>query len=84
MKHDENIHSLYNELQTLELKNPKQLEKLDTIKQLIDLRLSLMKTNIAAFQQAGEQSTPEVEFNRRRGQAILDSISYTYPAFYCK
>ena len=33
-----------------------------------------MKNNITAFQQAGEQSTPEVEFNRRRGQAILDSI----------
>jgi len=33
-----------------------------------------MKNNLTAFQQAGEQSTPEVEFNRRRGQAILDSI----------
>ena len=70
----ENISSIYNELKTLEAKNPKQLAKLDTIKQLIDLRLSLMKKNIAAFQQAGEQSTPEVELNRRRGQAILDSI----------
>jgi len=37
-----------------------------------------MKNNVAAFQQAGEQSTPEVELNRRRGQAILDSIrTYT-------
>ena len=71
----ENITFIYNELKTLESKNPKQLAKLDTIKQLIDLRLSLMKKNIAAFQQPGEQSTPEVEFNRRRGQAILDSIS---------
>jgi signal transduction histidine kinase len=70
-----NTTSVYNELKTLETKNPKQLAKLDTIKQLIDLRLSLMKNNIAAFQEAGEQSTPEIEFNRRRGQAILDSIS---------
>src|SRR5688572_16852568 len=71
----EKTNSLYNDLRTLESKNSKQLEKLDTIKGLIDLRLSLMKTNIAAFQQAGEQSTPEVEFNRRRGQAILDSLA---------
>jgi signal transduction histidine kinase len=70
----ENVSSIYNELKILEVKNPKQLARLDTIKQLIDLRLSLMKNNLAAFQQAGEQSTPEVEFNRRRGQAILDSI----------
>ena len=70
----ENISSLYSELKTLEARNPKQLARLDTIKQLIDLRLSLMKKNLTAFQQAGEQSTPEVELNRRRGQAILDSI----------
>src|SRR6188768_714117 len=70
----ENVSSIYNELKTLEAKNPKQLTKLDTIKQLIDHRLSLMKSNLTAFQQAGEQSTPEVELNRRRGQAILDSI----------
>jgi signal transduction histidine kinase len=70
----ENVFPIYNELKTLEAKNPKQLARLDTIKQLIDLRLSLMKNNLAVFQQAGEQSTPEVEFNRRRGQAILDSI----------
>jgi len=70
----ENVASIYNELTTLEAKNPKQLTKLDTIKRLIDLRLSLMKSNITAFQQAGEQSTPEVDLNRRRGQAILDSI----------
>lgn len=71
----EHIPSLYDELRTLELKNSTQLKKLDTIKELADRRLSLMKKNIAAFQQAGEQSTPEVELNRRRGQAILDSIS---------
>ena len=70
----ENINTAYNELKTLEAKNKNQLAKLDTIKQLIDRRLSLMKDNIAAFQLAGEQTTPEVEFNRRRGQAILDSI----------
>ena len=33
-----------------------------------------MKNNLTDFQQAGEQSTPEVEFNRRRGQVISDSI----------
>src|SRR5215203_5552394 len=33
-----------------------------------------MKNNIAAFQRAGEQSTPEIELNRQRGQAMLDSI----------
>jgi signal transduction histidine kinase len=70
----QNTDAIYNELKTLEEKNPKQLAKLDTIKQLIDLRLSLMKNNLAAFQLAAEQTTPEVEFNRRRGQAILDSI----------
>src|SRR6186713_507480 len=36
----ENIPINYNELKTLEAENPKQLAKLDTIKQLIDLRLS--------------------------------------------
>ena len=70
----ENIPGIYNELKTLEAENPKQLAKLDTIKQLIDHRLSLIKKNLTAFQQAGEQSTPEVELNRRRGQVILDSI----------
>jgi signal transduction histidine kinase len=73
-ENQENIDLAYNELKSLEAKNKNQLAKLDTIKQLIDLRLSLMKNNIASFQLAGEQTTPEVEFNRRRGQAILDSI----------
>jgi CHASE3 domain sensor protein len=74
-ENQENISTIYNELKTLEANNPDQLAKLDTVKQLIDLRLSLMKTNISAFQEAGEQTTPVVEFNRRRGQALLDSIS---------
>ena len=69
-----NVNSIYYELKTLEAKNTQQLGLLDTIKQLIDFRLALMKTNIAAFMLAGEQSTPEIEFNRRRGQALLDSI----------
>lgn len=68
------ISSNYNELKTLEEDNPKQLAKLDTIKHLIDRRLLLMKKNVALFQQAGEQSTPEIETNRQRGQAIMDSI----------
>jgi len=78
---NENSRFIYDELRTLELENPEQLQTLDTIKQLTDLRLSLMKTNIALFQQAGEQSTPEVEVNRRRGQALLDSIS-TYTQYF--
>ena len=57
-ENQEHISTIYNELKVLEAKNPDQLAKLDTVKQLIDLRLSLMKTNIAAFQQAGEQTTP--------------------------
>lgn len=69
------IQSLYDALRTLESKNSTQLKKLDTIKQLMDRRLSLMQRNIAAFQDAGEQATPEVELNRRRGVAILDSIN---------
>jgi len=73
-ENQDQISRFYNELKVLEAKNPGQLAKLDTVKQLIDLRLSLMKMNIAAFQQAGEQTTPIVESNRRRGQAILDSI----------
>ena len=60
---------------TLEAKNPDQLARLDTVKQLIDNRLSLMKTNIAAFQQAGEQTTPVVASNRQKGQELLDNIS---------
>jgi signal transduction histidine kinase len=71
----DHISSVYGELKELEAKNQNQLIRLDTIKQLIDLRLSLMQKNIAAFQVAGEQSTPEVEANRQRGQIILDSIS---------
>ncbi len=70
-----NTSHIYNELKILEEKNPDQLAKLDTIKHLIDLRFSLMETNIGAFKKANLQSTPEIEFNRRRGQAILDSIS---------
>jgi signal transduction histidine kinase len=73
-ENQENINLAYHDLKTLEAKNKNQLAKLDTIKQLIDLRLMLMKNNIATFQLAGEQTTPEVEFNRRRGQLILDSI----------
>src|SRR4030095_3059070 len=73
-ENQENINLAYHDLKTLEAKNKNQLAKLDTIKQLIDLRLMLMKNNIATFQLAGEQTTPEVEFNRRRGQVILDSI----------
>ena len=73
-ENQETISTIYNELKTLEANSPNQLAKLDTVKQLIDRRLSLMKTNIAAFQQAGEQSTPLVDFNRRRGQEISDSI----------
>ncbi|HJS53390.1 MAG TPA: CHASE3 domain-containing protein [Chitinophagaceae bacterium] len=68
------INSTYSDLRKLEQKNQKQLLILDTIKQLIDLRLSLMNRNIAAFQQAGQTPTPEVDANRRRGQNILDSI----------
>ena len=33
-----------------------------------------MQKNISIFQAANEQSTPEVESNRQRGQAMLDSI----------
>ena len=71
-----NIPVFYAELEKLESKNPDQLSKLDTVKQLIDLRLSLMAKNIALFQAAGEQSTPEVDHNRQRGQKILDSIRH--------
>ena len=68
------ISLVYNELKTLERNNQNQLIRLDTIKQLIDLRLSLMVKNIAAFKAAGDQLTAEVEANRHRGQIILDSI----------
>jgi len=74
-ENQESISTIYNELKTLEANNPDQIARLDTVKQLIDIRLSLMKTNIAAFQQAGEQTTPIVESNRRKGQSILESIS---------
>ena len=73
-KTQDHISSLYDELKTLKAKNQGQLVLLDTIRQLADARLTLMKTNIAAFQAAGEESTSEVESNRRRGQSLLDSI----------
>lgn len=74
-ENEESISRAYDELKTLEVKNPDQLAIIDTVKQLTDHRLSLMKTNIAAFQLAGEQTTPLVDSNRRRGQLILDSIN---------
>ena len=68
------IPPIYNELKKLEAKNPAQLGKLDSLKDLIDARLELMKRNIAAFQKANLQSTPEIEANRQRGQILIDSI----------
>ncbi len=73
-ENQEHISPIYNELKVLEAKNPYQLTKIDTVKQLIDLRLSLIKTNITSFQQAGEQSTSIIESNRHRGQVLMDSI----------
>jgi len=72
---EDHISSIYKELRALEVKNPDQLTSLDTIKKLIDLRLSLMQENIAIFQAANEKMTPEAEANRQRGQDLLDSIS---------
>lgn len=46
------IPAIYNELKTLE-KNPQQLALADSVKQLIDMRLTLMKTNIGLFEAAG-------------------------------
>ena len=71
---EEHISTIYNELKVLEAKNPGQLAKLDTVNELIDRRLSIMTMNISAFLLAGKQTTPIIESNRRRGQAILDSI----------
>ena len=69
------IPPLYEEIKKLESRNPAQLALLDSIKQLIDQRLDLMKINIGLFQAAGMQSTPDVENNRQKGQAILENIS---------
>jgi len=69
-----NIPVLYNELKILESGNPQQLRLLDSVQELIERRLSLMKKNIGLFEAAGRKSTEEVDANRRRGQAILDSI----------
>ena len=66
------VPAIYTALKKLEEKNPDQLARLDTIRQLIDLRLELMTKNISIFQSAG--STPEFQGNRLRGQALLDSI----------
>ena len=63
---------IYADLKKLEEKNPDQLARLDTIKELIDRRLALMTRNISIFQSAG--STPEFQENRLRAQAILDSV----------
>jgi len=70
----DHISSLYNDLKTLETKNQNQLDRLDTLKHLIDQRLSLMQKNIEIFQAANEQTTSEVEANQQRGQILLDSI----------
>src|SRR4030095_8371845 len=58
----------------LEEKNPQQTKLLDSVKYLIEQRLALMKKNIGLYEAAGRQSTGEIDGNRRRGQAILDSI----------
>ena len=71
---EKQIQSTYSELKYLEAKNPKQLALLDSVKQLIDLRFSLMKKNIGLFELAGRQTTAEIDSNRRKGQIILDSI----------
>ena len=65
---------LYNELKELEAKNPQQLMLLDSVQNLIETRLNLMKKNMALFEAAGKKTTLEVDANRRRGQVILDSI----------
>jgi signal transduction histidine kinase len=65
---------LYNELKTLEAKNSGQLKLLDSVQDLIEKRLSLMKKNMGLFEAAGRRSTEEIDANRRKGQAILDSI----------
>lgn len=68
------IPAVYNELKALEMQNPQQLKLLDSVQNLIETRLALMKKNIGLFEAAGRIATPEVDANRRRGQAILDSI----------
>ncbi len=68
------IQKIYNELRNLEAKNLLQLALLDSVKQLIDQHLSLMKMNINRFETAGKQSTPEIDANRRNGQVILETI----------
>ena len=73
------IPPIYNELKKIEEKNPAQLDKLDSLKDLIDTRLELMKRNIAAFQKANLQSTPEIEANRQRGQILIDVFDFTLP-----
>jgi signal transduction histidine kinase len=71
---EKRIQLTYNELKDLKSKNSQQTALLDSIKQLIDLRLAVMKKNISLFQKAGEQATAEIDSNLRRGQVILDSI----------
>lgn len=68
------IPKIYNELKRLEAETPQQLALIDSIRQLIILRLSLMKENIRLFETAGRKITPEIEVNRNRGQSLLDSI----------
>lgn len=68
------IQKTYTELKNLEAANPGQLALLDSVKGLIDLRLSLMKKNINLFETTGRQITSEIDANRRRGQILLDSI----------
>lgn len=63
---------IYNELRNLEMENPQQLARLDTIKHLIDERLGLMAKNISLFRLSGPSA--EFEANRKRAQGILDSI----------
>lgn len=69
------VPALYAELRKLEEKNDKQLARLDTIKDLIDLRLELMTKNIILFESGSGQSTPEIDFNRNRARQISDSVS---------
>ena len=75
--YNENINKIpgiYNELKALEAKNPKQIQLLDSVQDLIGKRLALMKKNIRLFEEADRKTTAEIDANRKKGQIILDSI----------
>jgi signal transduction histidine kinase len=66
---------VYTDLRNLAKDNAAQVSKLDTLKNLLDSRLSMMVKALNSFQNAGQVITPEMESMRERSKQVMDSIN---------